>query len=81
MEQLKDKIKNAQIKRSSEKTHHIYETYKNTVIPHGLHIYSKASDMANATMCAYPHLDNALPHWKCLLRCCDDCPCINLTDQ
>ena len=22
---------------------HIYETYKNTVIPHGRHIYSKAS--------------------------------------
>ena len=23
----------------------IYETYKNTVMPHGRHIYAKASDM------------------------------------
>ena len=37
--------------------------------------------MANATMCAYPHYDNALSHWKCVLRCCADCPCINLPDQ
>ena len=50
-------------------------------MPHGRHIYSKASDMAKATMCTYPQSDQALPHWKCVLRCCDDCPCINLTDQ
>ena len=30
--------------------------------------------MANATTCAYPHSDNALPHWKCVLRCCANCP-------
>ena len=36
-------------------------------MPHGRHIYAKASDMANATMCAYPHSDHALPHWKCVL--------------
>ena len=50
-------------------------------MPHGRHIYVKASDMANATMCTYPHSDNALPHWKCVLRCCADCPCINIPDQ
>ena len=50
-------------------------------MPHARHIYAKASDMASATMCTYPHSDNALPHWKCVLRCCDDCPCINLPDQ
>ena len=50
-------------------------------MPHRNHIYAKASDMANATMCAYPQLDHALPHWKCVLRCCVDCPCINITDQ
>ena len=32
-------------------------------------------------MCAYPQSDNALPHWKCVLRCCADCTCINLPDQ
>ena len=81
LKKLKDKIQNAQIRRSGEKAHHIYITYKNTVMPHGRHIYAKESDMANATMCAYPHSDNALTHWKCVLRCCSECPCINLPDQ
>ena len=50
-------------------------------MPHGRHIYSKASDMANDTMCTYPQPDYALPRWKCVLRCCADCPCINLTER
>ena len=66
---------------SGEKAHHIYTTYKNTVMPHGRHIYAKASDMENATMCAYPHSDHAIPHWKCVLRCCAECPCINIPDR
>ena len=48
---------------------------------HGSHIYAKAYDMAQATMCAYPQSDHALPHWKCVLWCCAECPCINLPDQ
>ena len=47
---LKDQSQNAQSRRSGEKTHHIYTTYKNTVMPHGSHIYAKASDIANETM-------------------------------
>ena len=81
LKKLKDEIQNAQSRRSGEKSHHIYTAYKNTVMPHGCHIYAKASDMENATMCAYPHSDNALPHCKCVLRCCTDCPCINIIDQ
>ena len=50
-------------------------------MPHGRHIYTKASDMSKATMCAYPQSDHALPHWKCLLRCFAEYPCINITDQ
>ena len=50
-------------------------------MPHGCHIYAKASDMAQATMCAYPQYDNAPPHWNCVLRCCAECPCIDLHDQ
>ena len=50
-------------------------------MPHGHHIYAKASDMENATMCTYPQSDNALPQWKCVLRCCAECTHINLTDQ
>ena len=46
---------------------HIYETYKDTVMTHGLHIYANAYDTAKATICAYPHSYHALPHWKCVL--------------
>ena len=32
-------------------------------------------------MCAYSQSDHALPHWKCLLRCCVQCPSIIIPDQ
>ena len=44
---------NAQNRRYEEKSDRIYETYTNTVIPHGHHIYAKSYDMAKAKMCAY----------------------------
>ena len=50
-------------------------------MPHGRHIYAKSSDTEKATICTYPQSDNALPHWKYVLRCCAKCPCINLPDQ
>ena len=50
-------------------------------MPHGCHIYAKASDMAKTKMCAYPQSDHALTHWKGVLRCCDKCLYINITDQ
>ena len=50
-------------------------------MPHGRHIYAKSSDMENDTMRAYTLSDNALPHWKCVLRCCAKCTCINLPDK
>ena len=48
---------------------------------HGRHIYAKAYDMAKATMCAYPHSDHALPHWKCVMRFCAKFPSVNLPYQ
>ena len=78
---MKDKSKNAQSRRSVEKSHHIYETYKNIVMPHGRHIYAKSPDMEKSTMRTYPQYYHALPSWKCVLRFCDDCPCINLPGQ
>ena len=81
LKKLNDQSQNTQSRRSGDKSHHIYETYKNTVIPHGRHIYVKSSDMEKTTVCIYPQYDRALPHWKCVLRCCADCPCINLPDQ
>ena len=50
-------------------------------MPHRRHIYATASDMANASMCTYPQSEHSLPHWKCVLRCCNDCPCINIPDE
>ena len=51
------------------------------VMPHGLHIYDKASNMLKETMCAYPSSVHELPHWKCVLRCCSKFPSVNITDQ
>ena len=50
-------------------------------MPHGRHIYDKASGTEKSTMCIYPQSDNELPHWECVLQCCSNFPCINLTDQ
>ena len=75
------KIQNTQSRISGEKAHHIYETYKNIVMPHGCHIYAKASYMEKSIMCTYPQSDHALPRWKCVLRCCADCPRNNIPDQ
>ena len=81
LKKLMDKIQNAQSRSSRKKLNHIYTTYKHTLMPHGRHIYVKASDMENATMYTNPHSDSALLQWKFLLRCYADCPCINLPDQ
>ena len=81
LEKLKDQSHNDQNRSSSEKSHHIYETYKNTGMSHGRHIYAKAYDMSQATMCAYTQSGHALPHWKYVLRCCSDFPFINIPYQ
>ena len=52
LKMLKYQIQNAQNRSSSEKSHHIYETFKNTLMTHGRHIYAKTSDMAQDTICA-----------------------------
>ena len=65
---LNYQIQNAQNRRSGGKENNIYETYKNTVMPHGRHTYAKAYDIAKETMCAYSQSDHALPHWKCVFH-------------
>ena len=32
-------------------------------------------------MCTYPQSEHSLPHWKCVLWCYSDCPCINIHYQ
>ena len=81
LKKLKYQSQNPQNRRSSEKVNHMYETYKNTVMPQGIHIYAKAYDMEKAKMCTYTQSDHALPHWKGVLLCCAKLPCVNLPDQ
>ena len=50
-------------------------------MPHGSHIYAKASDMAKATMCEYPQPYHSLPNCKCVMRCCSKCPSVNIPGQ
>ena len=50
-------------------------------MPHGRHLYARSYDMENSTMCTYPQSAHTLPHWKCVLQCCANCPCINITEQ
>ena len=81
VKKLKDLIQTAQNRRSGEKENRIYETYKNTVMLHGHHIYARSYEMEKATMCAYSLSDHALPHWKYVLRCCAQCTSIHIPDQ
>ena len=50
-------------------------------MPHERCIYTKAYDIAKATMCSNPQSDYSLPHWKCILQCCAKFPIINIHDQ
>ena len=59
----------------------IYETYKNTMMPHGRHICAKFSDMVNAKTCAYPQYNHAFPHWEYVLQYCAKFLCTNLLEQ
>ena len=78
---LEGLIQNNQNRRYGERENCIYETYKNTVMPHGRHIYAKAYDTAKEKCCEDSQSDHASPHWKCVLRCYARCPSINLPDQ
>ena len=51
-------------------TNYVFDTYKNSVMPHGKHMLKTAYGMDVATMCAYKSSKYALPHWRCVLRCC-----------
>ena len=78
---INDLSQNAQNRRSGEKANYLFETYKNSVIPHGRHIYAKSSDMDMDTIFSYPSSQHAFPHWKCVFHCCYSCPRIDLLDQ
>ena len=64
LKNLKDRIHNAQNRRSVELLSHLFETYKNDVRPHGGHIYNYAADMDMATIFPCPSQHHELPHCK-----------------
>ena len=78
---IKDISQNTQNERSGEIVTCLFETYRNSVIPHGHHIYATTSDIAMAKMCAYPPYLYALPHWKFVLRCFSNFPLIDIPGQ
>ena len=59
----------------------LFETYKDSLILHGHHIYQTSPDMAISIMCDYPPSYNLLMHWKCVLCCCSNLPHIDLSGQ
>ena len=59
----------------------LFETYKNSVMPHGHRIYVAVSDMVMANMCEYPTYQHEFPHRKFVLHCCTNFPRINITGQ
>ena len=48
LKKLKDLRQNPQNRKYGEKSNSIYETYKNTVMPHGRNIYAKTYDISKS---------------------------------
>ena len=51
---LKYQSCNAKNRRSGENSNCVFETYKNSAMSHGKHIFNTASDMSMTIMCSYP---------------------------
>ena len=78
---LNNLSQNAQNRRSSEKSNCLFETCKNSVMPHGRRIYETAYVISMAAVFAYPQYQHALPHCKYVLSCCSNFPRIGIPDQ
>ena len=46
---------------------------------YGKHMFKTLYDMVMATKCEYKSYNYALPHCKCVLHCCAQCPWIYLS--
>ena len=77
-EELNEQSCNAQNRSSGEMGNRLFEAHKITDMPHKNNMFQTDSDTTMVTMCEYPSSNYALPHWKCVLRCCTKCPCIDL---
>ena len=77
-EKLKNKICNAQNRRSDEIANILFEIYNNTVMPNLKQKFQTASDMEISTICTYPSSNYASPYWKSFLPCYEKIPRIDL---
>ena len=68
-------------KRSGKIESHFFETHKNSVMKHGSHVHKTVPDVFMETMCPFLSDKIALPHWKCVLYCCEKCPSIVVPGQ
>ena len=66
LKHLKDISHNSQNRRSGELSIHLFETCKNSVRPHGYHIYNSAAEMAMSKICPCTSQNHGLPHCKCV---------------
>ena len=64
--------------RSGKMSSYVFETYNNYVMPQSSYVHKTAVDMP---MCHFPFEQNALPHWKCALRCYEKIPSILIPSQ
>ena len=71
---LQKKAENAGNHCSSRSLKQNYESYRNRIMINGEHKYPKARQAAYAMLCECPNTENNLPHWKCVLGCCNNCP-------
>ena len=59
-------------------SNHIFETYNNSVIPHGCNSNKTEYGMVMANICAYPLSQHISPHWKCLFCSSENYPRIDI---
>ena len=74
---LKYQSCNLQNRRSGDMANLLFETYNNSVTPHGNHIFPTSYNTAMETMCTYKSSNYALPHWISVLCCCAQCLCMD----
>ena len=71
---LQNSANNAANRRSGRQMQTRFESYRDQVMIEGEHKYPKAKQAAYAMLCPFPNTEHDLPHWKCVLGCCNNCP-------
>ena len=62
MKHFKDRLHNAQNRKSGEISSRIFETYENVVRPNSCHIFNTAADMVVSTMFQCTYKQHGISH-------------------